>query len=525
MARPLFTCFLLTLALLGCKAEAIPADYALTLQQSDLLVNSGNDGSHWEGWGTSLCWWANRTGYSPVLTEAAAKTFFSAQDGLGLNIMRYNVGGGDDPEHHHITRTDSDVPGWLYLDAGTGAQTYRYDADSCQLNILRAGVKAAGDEAYVEVFSNSPPYFMTNSGCSTGNFKAGENNLRDDAYPAFAEYMAHVTDYMVRTMKLPVKSVSPMNEPNTNYWGAMSNKQEGCHFDAGEAQSRILVETAKALKSKGLEDLVLVASDETNPALQLEELDKYTPEARQVIDRISTHTYSTGKSRELGDRVRQEQLPLWMSETDGANTSGERAGEMGAGLWMAEKIISDIRALRPSAWVMWQVIDTHVSANGWKGRRDSGPVRPARGFWGLAWADHDQQQIFLTQKYYAMGQFTRYIRPGADLILSELTSAAPTESSEAGPAGNKPACQTLSAWNERTGQLTVVLTNASATARTVAVNAAAFGIRKAAVTAYRTSGSMAEGEHWAEIPQAAARKGAFYATLAPNSVTTFVIQK
>ena len=78
------------------------------------------NGGYWEGWGTSLCWWANRIGYNETLTAKSAALFFDARQGLELNIMRYNVGGGDDPTHHHITRTDSDVPGWMIIDPATG---------------------------------------------------------------------------------------------------------------------------------------------------------------------------------------------------------------------------------------------------------------------------------------------------------------------------------------------------------------------------------------------------------------------
>ncbi|MBQ7213487.1 MAG: hypothetical protein IJS25_03020 [Bacteroidales bacterium] len=522
MGKRFFLFLMMALPLCG-MAAAQEADYRLVLQKADLLEGSAMDGTRWEGWGTSLCWWANRVGYNPALTQASARLFFDAEAGLGLNIMRYNIGGGDDPSHRHITRTDSDVPGWLYVEAD-GRQIYRYDADSCQLNVLRAAADAAGDDAYIEVFSNSPPYFMTNSGCSSGNVKADENNLRDDAYEAFAEYLAHVTNYMVNNMGLNVKSVSPMNEPNTNYWSALSNKQEGCHFDAGAPQSRILVETSKALERYGLGRLVLVASDETNPALQIEEIEKYTPEARKVIDRISSHTYSTNRIKELGDLVRKERINLWMSETDGANTSGEQAGEMRAGLWMAEKIITDIRDMRPSAWVMWQVIDTHVSANGYKGRRDSGPLRTARGYWGLSCANHDTNEIQLSQKYYAFGQFSRYIRPGDVLVLSDL-QATGGASETAGQGRPRTACRTLSAWNAAKRRLTVVCTNASASEKTVDIDISDFGLRKANVKIVRTSGSMADGEHWADAGSARTKKGSARFTLAPNSVTTLIFNK
>ena len=112
-------------------------------------------------------------------------------------------------------------------------------------------MKAAGKDAYVEVFSNSPPYFMTVSGCSSGSVGAYSNNLRDDQVEAFAEYLAHVAAYINNELGIKVSSVSPMNEPSTGYWGAFSPKQEGCHVDRGEAQSAILVATANAFKNVG----------------------------------------------------------------------------------------------------------------------------------------------------------------------------------------------------------------------------------------------------------------------------------
>ena len=71
------------------------------------VTNNGK----FQGWGTSLIWWANRMGYSEKLANDAADLFFNSEKGIGYNIMRYNIGGGDDPTHHHITRTDSMIPG------------------------------------------------------------------------------------------------------------------------------------------------------------------------------------------------------------------------------------------------------------------------------------------------------------------------------------------------------------------------------------------------------------------------------
>ena len=471
------------------------------------LITTNN--GYWEGWGTSLCWWANRIGYNPTLTKQSAELFFDSKKGLGLNIMRYNIGGGDDPTHNHITRTDSDVPGWQYYNAETGEYEYDYNADFRQLNVLKAASKAAGQDAYIEVFSNSPPYFMTVSGCSTGNFKSEEDNIRVDAYDDFAEYLAHVTHYMMKKLKLDVKSISPMNEPNTNYWPAFNYKQEGCHIDAGESQSKLLVETKKALTRYGIDNIILTASDETNPGKQIEEIKLMTPQARAAINIISAHTYGVNGIRELGQLAKEENINLWMSEVDGNGTAGTNAGEMGAALWLANKIINDITAMEPSAWVLWQVIDTHVSKDGYKGRVDKGPLQTMGGYWGTAYANHDTEEIVLTQKYYAFGHFSKYIRPGSSLIICNN--------------GLNRGCNAIAAIDNKGKQITVVCTNTTANNQNMNIDLSDFHSGKSKVTHIRTSGSMANGEQWNIVSSnVICENSKLNIELLPNSISTYI---
>lgn len=486
---------------------SVNAENPVVIRRTDIIPSAERA---WQGWGTSLCWWANRIGYSPELVGRAAGMFFDKESGLGLNIMRYNIGGGDDPSHHHITRTDSDIPGWFSYDATTESYTFNPIADRRQLNMLEAAAKAAGNEAYIEVFSNSPPYFMTNSGCSTGNFNAAENNLRDDRYTEFAEYLSVVAAFMQDSLGLKIGSIAPMNEPNTNYWGAGSAKQEGCHFDSGVSQSRIVTETAKAMERHGLDNVTLTASDETDPGRQLRELREFSDTALEHIGRINTHTYGIGGIKELGDEVRSRGLELWMSEVDGNGISGENAGEMAAALWLSEKIIYDITQLKPSAWVLWQVIDTHVSDSGFGGRKDRGSLNLGGGYWGTAYADHNTGIIHASQKYYAFGQFTRYIRPGAVLI----------------DCGRSPVkgCSFIAASDGKRGTFTIVAVNSTSGKQGVEFDVSDFGIRRSPVRTVRTSGDILSGEHWKEIEGSRVSRGKLHAELDPNSVTTYVIR-
>ena len=492
----------LILLMLCCGVAGAAKDSEVRVVPILLKNASVNNGGVFEGWGTSLCWWANRLGYSDTLAQQAADLFYGA-DGLRLNIMRYNIGGGDDPAHNHITRTDSAVPGWMRWDDAQQRFVYDYTADHNQLNVMLRAVKASGDDAIVEVFSNSPPYFMTVSGCSSGGQDPDSNNLREDCYAEFAEYLVHVTDYIQRELGVTVTSLSPMNEPNTNYWRYFSEKQEGCHFDAGKAQSRIIEEVSDALRRHGISNVMISASDETSPDKQLQAWYAYSGQARAAIGRLNPHSYGVEKIDQLGSLAREQNLHLWMSEVDGSDTAGENAGEMGAALWFGQKIISDLNALSPSAWVMWQAIDNHISAEGYHGNRDYGMVDVNHGFWGLAVADHDRQEIVLTQKYYGMGQFTRYVRPGSTLVHC--------------------GSDVLAAYDPSRKELTIVALNTSARERATTFDLSSFETVGAVARVIRTSGSMAEGEHWASLADIPLTGKALSAPLKGNSITTFII--
>ena len=496
--------FLAVSVLLAARFFVAPraqAEMKITISPKNAITTNGGV---FEGWGTSLCWWANRLGYSDTLAQQSADLFFG-EDGLGMNIMRYNIGGGDDPAHKHITRTDSEVPGWLTYDPATKTTSFDPQADARQLNVLSRAVKAAGEDALVEVFSNSPPYFMTESGCSSGAAKAKDNNLREDSVEAFADYLTRVAAYMKDELGLPIVSLSPMNEPSSDYWEAMSWKQEGCHVDPGKSQSALLEATAKAMKNYGLEDIILSASDDTSPKATFTAYRALSENAKAAVGRINTHTYSDQSATALSNLAKKESVNLWMSEVDGDGTAGTNAGEMGSALWLGKKIISDIGQLRPSAWVMWQVVDNHISAEGMNGNVDYGMVDVNKGFWGSAVADHDNDTIILTQKYYGFGQFSRYIRSGSTLI---------TCGSEA-----------LAAINPQDGTLSIVVLNTSDKEKDVRIDLTALSSVGAQAQAVRTSGSMAQGEHWAELGALPVENGVLCTALSPNSMTTFIVDQ
>lgn len=458
-----------------------------------------NDG-RFEGWGTSLCWWANRVGYSDSLAQQTAEAFFG-DSGLRMNIARYNIGGGDDPSHTHITRTDSDIPG--YTEYRNGQVIYNWDADSRQRNVLMKSIDACSDGLIVEMFSNSPPYYMTNSGCSSGNTDGGKNNLKDDCYDDFAEYFATVCEHFQNDWGVEIQSVAPMNEPYTNYWYAGSPKQEGCHFDIGNSESTVITELDKAMQRHGLGDVIISASDETSIDTAIDAYNALSADAKRAVGRIDTHTYGGSKRSQLKDLALKSGMNLWMSEVDGGATAGKDNGQMGAALWLAERMAIDLNGMNPSAWILWQAIDKHICAAGFNGKKDSGMPDINGGFWGLAVADHDNDSIILTKKYYAFGQYSRFIRPGFTMLNVSGSNVA--------------------AYDEENHQLVIVCVNTSGDNRDLYFDLAQFDSIGDSVSVVRTSGDVQTGENWKELAPITTQEMGFSASLLANSVTTYII--
>ncbi len=501
--------------LAACSALAISfscAGVSATAAEADVTtvkINPANastiNGGVFEGWGTSLAWYGNRIGSSEKASREAAKVLYNADTGLGLNIIRYNVGGGDDPTHDHIARSDSNMPGyWTNYNAATGTFDYDFTKDANQRNVLMKSIEECPD-MLVEMFSNSAPYFMTRSGCTSGTNDSVKDNITIDKMDDFAEYMATVVKHYVDE-GVNVVSVEPMNEPtngwNVSYYGV---KQEGCSVTAGENQSAMILAMDEAMQKHGLGDLLLSGLDETSPFDTNKSLNKLSEEALGKLERYNTHTYTTYNSEALRKKAEEAGVNLWMSETDNGGTKGANSGEMGAALNFASQITADLNDLKPSAWIMWQAIGSYCDKNN---QFDPDTMSQhdvdTNGFWGVCYADMNTESVVLTKKYYGFGQYTRYIRPG-DTIISTSDYA------------------TTSAINNTDEQLKIVAFNTSGSDKTVKYDLASFGKKGTTVDVIRTSGDMATGENWAELSPLTVTNGTFEATLKANSITTFVV--
>lgn len=436
-----------------------PLLVAVALMKSDMItVDPAVKYQKWDGWGTSLSWWANVAGGMPAVRDKLMDRIFGY---LKLNIVRYNIGGGENPKHRHM-QSRAQMQSFLNPDG-----TWDWSRDAGQRWVLQRA-KTMGVNRF-EAFSNSPPYFMTATKCASGGAD-GKPNLLPGKLDAYADYLAAVCEHFRTAWGVQFESLAPMNEPSSNWWKA-GGKQEGCCVPMGVEQSQ-LIEAVNSALAKRHSKTHIAASDENDIDVAVKAWDALTPKAKSVVWRINAHGYAGSKQKELHAQASAAKKALWMSEEGDKDATG----------WtMAERIIKDLRELQPTAWIDWQAIDQ--SGSGW-------------GFLDMD-LNGRRTTYVVNQKLFVFANFSRFIAPGSTFVSID------DEQSVAAVKDDK---------------LVIVTLNRGDT-RQVHFDLSRFG-RIGAVHAYRTSAT----EDLVEIDAQLANGARLDATLPEASITTIVIE-
>ena len=471
-----------------------------------------------EGWGTSLVWFANATGdYPKEIREKLAKLLFG-DDGLALNIARYNIGGGNAPDVKDYLRPGGAVEGWWKAPAGTTREDtdwwsaddpadWNKNADATQRWWVD---RIKNDIDHWETFSNSPPWFMTKSGYVSGGFNATEDQLKTESVDDFAAYMAGATKRLEKAEGIKVDTIDPFNEPNTGYWSTrlgadgepVGGRQEGAHIGP-ELQQKVIKALAPALK-KAKAKAEISAMDETNPSIFSTNWNTYPQEVRDLVGQLNVHTYGTGQRTTVRDLAKAADKPLWQSEVEGDWGDGQSFTNMRPGLGLAQRIVDDLRELEPKAWVFWQPVEDYDNMK-------PGGESAKGGNWGsiqlpFSCTSKDTLKscpIYTNTKFDTARNFTHYIKPGDRLIKTDDTSSAAAVSKKGNGA-------------------TVVHVNSTTDARAVTVDLSKFGkvSRGATVTPIVTSADGKLERHRAV--KVSDRRATF--TVPAQSVTSFVVK-
>lgn len=372
-------------------------------------VNASRSLGSWEGWGSSLAWWARAIGGTGDADFYADLIYtnktIDGYPGLSLNIVRYNVGGGgiDQPKENKGPKLQwqMDIHGYWTDPNRSDPATWDWSLDHNQRVMMHKAFERGA--TVFQMFSDSPMWWM-NSNRSTAGSDSGGDCLLPQNYGRFTFYLANVARYAADHWGIKFDSIEPFNEPSADWW-KYPNRQEGCHFDV-RTQQTIVASLRRALDRAHLEGTSIAAADENNIDAGLSTWNAYDPSTRGQVGLVDVHGYSHGTApyrgpnrAELHSAVGTKRL--WQSEYGDGDASGYT---------LAQTIVRDIKELQPSAWVYWQPVEPDV--------RDFG--------WGLVNANYvdtrDQPSaaemplVRVNRKFFVYGQFTRYIRPGYRMV-------------------------------------------------------------------------------------------------------------
>lgn len=350
-----------------------------------------------DGWGGSLNWWANMMGKFPdARIKLICDWITDPVNGLNMNIFRFNIGGGDNPSHIHM-RTDGGVmPGYK----ASASAAYNWKQDSCQRKIVKQMIasriaKAGINDLKLVAFSNSPPWWMTNSECTSGNTTGTVCNLRYDQFGAFADYLTDVVNYYHTDLGITFQYLEPFNEPYSNWWLAKTaNGQEGCYFSNVNQQNLIQLISNK-MDVKGMNSWCkIVAMDANSIDESLYGLSNYRT-VRDVLPKIArwdVHSYAGSKREELALLADSCNLPIWQSESGPLGMSGTSDQQI---LNVAERIIKDMREMKCTAWLDRQLLSI-----------DNNPQ------WGLVLSDFTSVTSAFSKSpaFYIRSQFSKYLK-------------------------------------------------------------------------------------------------------------------
>ncbi|MES1180291.1 MAG: glycoside hydrolase, partial [Verrucomicrobiota bacterium] len=344
-----------------------------------------------------------------------------------------------------------------------------WNADANQRWMLKRAVALGANR--VVAFANSPPWWMTVSGSVTGSADGSSNNLKPGCEAAFADYLATVISHLTVLDGVHFDLATPLNEPSAKWW-KLGHWQEGCHVSAGQ-QARLANELRRALNAHNL-STGIDASEDNDEQSAVNSLNAYGA-AESNVTVIATHSYDANDPSGIRRLAARWHKPAWVSEYGDADASG---------LKMARRIHDDLTGAQVSAWIYWQVVD---SAGGWGFLRN-----PLNG--------RGRTNYSINQKFYVMGQFSKFIRPGFQIIgVNDRNS--------------------LAAYNSTNRTLIIVAVNDTKETLNVAYDLGAFAALPAQAACVRTS----PGENWADIAPLAIANKIFSAALLPQSVATFTL--
>ena len=347
-------------------------------------------------------------GIGGALTDAAAETFAllpkAKQDELIKAYYDRKEGIGFSLARTHIHSCDFSSESYTYIQEGDSAlKSFNIDHDrKYKIPLIKQAIAATGNKLLLFATPWSPPAFM-----KTNNSMLHGGKLKDEYKHSWANYYVK----FIKTYEkegIPIWGLSVQNEPMAvQTW-------ESCNYTGDDERDFIKNFLGPALHNNGLADKKLMAWDHNRDLLyQRASTVLDDPQAAKYIWGIGFHWYEDwtggGKIFDNVQRVHEAYPKTHLMFTEGCAESFNPASihQWKFGETYGRSMINDFND-GTVGWTDWNILLDEKGGPNHVGNFCFAPVH----------ADSKTGELTYLSSFYYIGQFSKFIRPGAKRIIS-----------------------------------------------------------------------------------------------------------
>lgn len=438
--------------------------------------------------GASGAWWVNDLQYfKPEVQARVAQLLFSSK-GLDLSSYRYNIGGGG---------TAVTTPARAAQDFLNADGTYDWSKDKGGQTFLKYAAKYGVQDLIG--FVNSAPAQWTTNGQSCGGQLKAENE------GDYAKYIADVTAHFAK-QGAKFDYISPFNEPNNTFGDC---GQEGMQVTVGQRDDIV---RALGAEQQARHQRTSIIADESSSTVSFStEVPQWIsqPDTAQYVSKLAHHTYNNPNDGQLGnvyETAKTVGKTSWATEIccfgkGGTGWNQEYDPTIDNALLMSRIIYEDFATSHDSAFQWWVALASGYGTDP-AARNDVG-WNDGLVYYDPDYATNGNQTLYFTKRYYALGQYSKFVKPGS--VAHNVTGA---------PSGVE-----VSSY-DRDGKWVVVVNNQNTTDTSLNLH---FNNKTPvrATQAVRTSAT----ENWAKVAEPDVSGSTVSTTLAARSITTYVFDQ
>jgi glucosylceramidase len=353
-------------------------------------------------------------GFGGALTESSAwvlaqlpatrraevlRRYYDPKEGIGYTLART-----------HINSCDFSLGSWS-LDATPGDTSLtHFSLDPMRrwvLPLIHEAQDAAGPEHFHLLASPwSPPPWM-----KSNNLMINGGTLRPEFRQAWADYMVRFVTDMEKQEHIPIWALTVQNEP------AAVQTWESCIYTAADERDFVRDYLGPTMARAGVGAHLCVLDHNRDLMDEWTKTIYSDPKAAAFVWGTAMHWYASDDfaAPSRAHAAFPDKPTLF---TEGCNDRGEAQGRFDLGMWehgerYAHSMINDFRNW-VCGWIDWNIVLDPTGGPNHVGNLCDAPVI----------VDTEKGEVRYESSFYYIGQFSRFVHPGARRIESHGGSAA-----------------------------------------------------------------------------------------------------